>query len=305
MAISFEEVPVHVGTMHLLMTKRAVLKTGAPQIVQRRGYGSERSVGGRCGTGQVGVTLQADEAHLGACQHARVSRAVRLVACPAALGFDGGVFEHEGAALVAMAFETAGLVGIDGLNHGPRDEAAVRVMAIDARHGAFRDTMLVGSLEAGPHIRMALGALRIHIGRLARYQAVRSILVNRVTGGATHLVFGMTTINPSHVGGLIEMAGEAELVGGRGLQLGRLHDVRRAHGFGMLAARAMARFTGFGFKAAFLAGLDYLMRILLKGVENVFVATLAGCGAYKLGGFIVGWSFSGGARFLLGAPRCG
>ena len=56
---------------------------------------------------------------------------------------------------------------------------------------------------------------------------MRSVLVNRVACRATHLIFGMTTINAPEVGRLVLMAGEADLVGFARLQLGRLADVRR------------------------------------------------------------------------------
>ena len=79
----------------------------------------------------------------------------------------------------------------------------MRIVAIDAGHGAFRQPMFIGALETGPDIGVALGALRVDFRRLARHQAVRSILVNRMAGRAAHLILGMTAINTSDVGGLV------------------------------------------------------------------------------------------------------
>src|SRR4051794_33246970 len=110
-----------------------------------------------------------------------------------------------------------------------------------------------------------------------------------MASGATHLVFGMTAINAPDMSGLVDMAGEAELVRGRGFQFSGLNDVGGAHGFGMFAARSMARFAGLGFEAAFLTDLDGLVGVLLEGVEDVFVASLASCGSDVLGGLVIRW----------------
>ena len=176
----------------------------------------------------------------------------------------------------------------------------MRIVAIDAGHGAFRQPVLVGPLETGPDVGVALGALRVDVGRFARHQAVRSVLVNRVARGATHLVFGMTAINASDMGGLVQMAGEAELVGFGGLEFGRVADVGGGHRFGVFAAGSMARFAGFGLPAALLIGFHDLVRVLLKGVEDIFVASLAGGGADEFGRFVIGRP--AGAAAVSGRP---
>ena len=51
--ISFEQVPVHIGTMHLLVAERAVLEPRAAQIVQCRRHRAQRAVGGGVGTGRL------------------------------------------------------------------------------------------------------------------------------------------------------------------------------------------------------------------------------------------------------------
>ena len=159
----------------------------------------------------------------------------------------------KGPDFVAVALDAARFVGARGLDRAGQG-AAVRIVAIHAGHGAFRQPVFVGALETGPDIGVARGALRVDFRRLARHQAVRSVLVNRVAGRATHLVLGMTAINTSDVGGLILMAGEADAVGFGGLQFGGLFDIGGGHRFGMLAARSVAALAGLGLEAALLVG---------------------------------------------------
>ena len=127
------------------------------------------------------MALQADlSCTCGARQHPRVGRAVRLMAGAAAFQpSPERARRRKGPALVAVALEAARLVGIARLDH-LRQEAAVRIVAIHAGHGAFRQAVLVGALKAGPDVGVASGALRVDFRRLARHQAVRSVLVNRV-----------------------------------------------------------------------------------------------------------------------------
>src|SRR4051812_47031333 len=105
---------------------------------------------------------------------------------------------------------------------------------------------------------------------------MRSVLVNRMACRAAHLVLGMTTIKTPEVGRLILMAGEANLVGFAGFQLGRLPDIRRRYGFGVFTARTMAALTRFGVEMTFLIGFHYLVRVLLECIEDILVAHLAG-----------------------------
>src|ERR1017187_8021383 len=123
-----------------------------------------------------------------------------------------------------------------------------------------------------------------------------------MAGNAGNLVFGMTAGNTSHMGRLIQMAGEADLVRRRGSDLRRIADIGCGHRFRVFTSRTVAGFAGFGFKAALFVGFHLVVRILLKCVKDVLVARLAGLGAdefRRLRGF---WRWSGGARFLLSAP---
>src|SRR5689334_5778560 len=105
----------------------------------------------------------------------------------------GACSKTNGPRLSPWQLMQAGLVGLDSLDLA-RQEAAVRIVAIDAGHGAFGEPVTVGPLEAGPDIRVALRALRVDVDRFARHESVRAILVNGVATRATHLVFGMTAI---------------------------------------------------------------------------------------------------------------
>src|SRR5579872_3366182 len=69
----------------------------------------------------------------------------------------------------------------------------------------------------------------------------------------------------------------------------------------MLASRPVARFAGVVLKTTFLIGFYFVMRILLEGLENIFVAGMARFRPHIGGRFIV-WRRSGSALRLLSAP---
>jgi hypothetical protein len=123
---------------------------------------------------------------------------------------------------------------------------------------------------------MATRALLIDHRRLLRYQ---DLAVNRVTRCAGNLAPGMAALNPPRVRRLIQMAFEAGLVHLDGLELGRIPDLLRRSGFGVLAAGAMAGFASLAVPPALFVALDGLMRALLNRVESIFVASLAHLGA--------------------------
>jgi len=281
--------------MHLLMADVTVLEARRAQVVNPGRCGADGAIGRRLGPRQIGMAFQAHKPNVRAGQHPRIGRAVGLVARAAAFQAHGSVLEGEGSALVAVALEAAGLVGVSGLD-GARPQGSVRIVAIHARHGAFRKAMFVGPLETGPLGGVATGAELVDVRELAGHQAIGSVLVDGVAGHATHLVFGMSAVDSSHVGGLIEMAGEAELVGLRGLELGGLPDIGGIHGFRVLASGAMAGLAGVVFKAAFLVLFHYLVGVFLEGVEDVFVAPLAGGRADEFRRLVVRWGWGGGAR---------
>jgi len=79
------------------------------------------------------------------------------------------------------------------------------------------------------------------------------------------------------------VAHETPLVGRRRSHLGGIQDVRRGAGFGVLAARPVARFAGPALPATPLVSLDPLVSALAEWPEEVFVAALAGLRADVLG----------------------
>ena len=134
------------------MADRTVLKHRQKQVVKRRRNDAaylSRSTGRRIG--KIGVALQAHEANLGAREHPGVGRAMRFVAGCTALKTHRRMFEREWTPFVAVAAETARLVGREGLLHGGPD-AAMRIVAIHTAHGAFREFVMKRPLKQGPLI---------------------------------------------------------------------------------------------------------------------------------------------------------
>src|ERR1039458_10062514 len=154
---SFGECPIRIGTMHLLVAEGAVLEPRVAQIVDGRSDRPQCRVGRGIGHRQVGVALHAYEAHLMPRQHAGIRRPVRLVAGPASFEAHGSVLEGKGSHLIAVAFGAARFVGLGGL-HLAGQGAAVRIVTIDAGHGAFGQAVFVRLLETGPDIGVAGGA---------------------------------------------------------------------------------------------------------------------------------------------------
>jgi hypothetical protein len=65
-----------------------------------------------------------------------------------------------------VTIEASRLVGAERLQHC-RTDAAVRIVAIDTRHGAFGQFMMIRLLELRPHIQVATRALLVDGGSLA------------------------------------------------------------------------------------------------------------------------------------------
>ena len=249
------------------------------------------------------MAFLADEPYLGAGERHGVCRAVYLVTGLAALSFHRSVLKNKRSALIAMALVTAWLVGVGRL-HRTLQQRPVRVMAIDARHRAFRQLVAERPLEVSPYLGMAAGALCIDFAWLARDQTVRTLFMNRVTAYTTDLVLGVAAVDATDVSRLIKVTLEAGAVGFGRLELGWIANIRRRHGLGVLAPWSVAGFAGLLGKSAFLVGFHQLVRILLKRIEDVLMTTLAGYSADELGGLR---SFRGGcggsARLVLGVQR--
>ena len=216
----------------------AVLICRASEIVEGRGHAAD---GVRLGRGEphVGVTLQAHEPLLMAGEHARIRRAVRLVARFAAFHFHRRMLKSKRPALVAVAADATGLVGVFRVDHA-REKTAVGVMTIDAGHGAFRQAMRVRPLKLGPNLDVAAGAFRVDRLVAARGNRLGIRLVHRMAANAGDLMAAVPALNPAGMGECVLVAAEANALRFRRLDLGRIHDVGGGRGLGVLASRTVA-----------------------------------------------------------------
>jgi hypothetical protein len=264
--------------MDFLMADGAVLESRRPQVVERWRHdpqGHVRVGGSR----QIGVTLEADQAHFLARQHPRIRRAVRLVTAPATFKTHHRMLEAERTAFIPMTVETSWFIRGEYLRHC-RPHGAVRIMAIDAGHRAFRQFVVVGPLKLRPDIDVTARALLVDRRSFASHQAEGPIGMNLVTCGAGHLVLDMAALQAANVRRLVEMARETAAVHFRGGEFGGIADVGGAGAFRVLAARTVARFTRARFPTALFVFLDGNVRVLLESLVDVFVAYLTGFGTY-------------------------
>jgi hypothetical protein len=217
------------------------------------------------------MALQADEAHFLPGQHAWIGRAMRFMTRTATLKPHCGVLERKGTALIPMAVETPRFVGSERLHHR-RANTAVRIMAIDAGHGAFGQLMVIRPLKLRPDVEVTARALVVDGGGLADHQVMAAIRVNLMTGRAGNLVLHVTALETPYLRRLVQVATEADLVGCGGRQFAGIADIRRRSRFCVFLPGTVAGFTGPSFEAMSLAGFERVVRTLLKGLENIFVA---------------------------------
>ena len=151
------------------------------------------------------MALQAHLTYLMTDQHARISGAVRLMTGHAAFEANGCVLENKWTALIAVALEAGRLVA-ERDAHGLRQVARMRVVAVGAGHRAFGKTMLVGLLKRCPDRSVAVGALRVDVGRPLQEQRPPTRAVNGVTLKAPHGVLGMACQDAAHVRSTVPVA---------------------------------------------------------------------------------------------------
>ena len=101
------------------------------------------------------------------------------------------------------------------------------------------------------------------------------IRMNLMTGRAGNLVLHVAAFEAPNLRRLVQMTGEADLIGGRSGELARITNIRRRCRRDVFLPRTMARFAGTSFEPASFLGFDGVMRALLKGVVYVAVAGLA------------------------------
>ena len=101
----------------------------------------------------------------------------------------------------------------------------MRIMAIDARHGVFRDLMTIGLLKLRHHLQVASGAEFVDLFRCPHHQPYRAVCMDRVAGDAGNGILHVAALNPPRMRCLIEVASHADLVCLNGGKLGGIPDI--------------------------------------------------------------------------------
>jgi hypothetical protein len=177
------------------MTDTTLLISRIAEIVEG-GRNSTNRVRLRGSKADVGMAFQAHEALLRACQHARVRRAVRLMAGPASFHLHRRMLKRERPAFVRVAPHATRLVRVDGVHHA-RKEASMRIVAIYAGHRALGQEVTMRPLKFGPRLSVATGALRVYRFVPARHNVVPFGLVNGMAGYACDRIPAVTALHAS------------------------------------------------------------------------------------------------------------
>lgn len=219
------------------------------------------------------MTFQADEAHVGAYQHPRIRRTMRLVTRLTAFKPYRRMFERKRTALVAVAFEASRLVGSETLKHG-RPDAAVRIVAVHTAHRFLGKPVMERALELGPLIEVTAGAQLIGCISLANHQWLA--LMHFVARRAGDLIVGVAAFEASDLGRLIQMTGETDFIGRRGRQVRRILNIAGGRSLGVRLAGPMTRLALPAHPSELGVDRQLVMRVLGEEVVSVFVTDLAG-----------------------------
>ncbi len=191
------------ASVNFLVADGAVAEARGCQIMEcRRRHSSHDSAGIR--HRKIGVTFQAHEPHFLANEHLWICRPMWHMAALAAFFAHRRMLESEGSALITVALETARLVGT-GHPEQARLQAAVWIVAIDARHGIFGNAMFERLRERGFHIDMAAFALGIDRGGLTGNRSIGTMRVDRVALHTANGVPGVTGFEASRNRWLVAM----------------------------------------------------------------------------------------------------
>jgi len=191
------------------------------------------------------------------------------------------VLEGERSTLIAVAVQASRFVRGEALRHG-RANTAVGIVAIDAAHRPFRQTVMSGLLELCPDVLMTPCALSVDLRRLSYYEPIRTIRVNLVARDARYGTVSVAALQASDVRGLIEMALETGLVGGRRGQLGGIMDQRGVTRSGMQRAHPVAGLAASSLEAPPGGDFHNVVWAFDERIENVLMAGLAGFGPNKI-----------------------
>lgn len=140
---------IHIGTMDLEMTSRAILKPCAAQVVEGGGLTCQNSIC-KC------VAFKAKETDLVSDEHFRIDGTMGLVTSHAAFQSHGRMLKRKGAALIRVTLGTGILVSKRKFCH-LRHQPAVGLVAIDAMNGAFVQTMAKWLEKGSLNLLMARG----------------------------------------------------------------------------------------------------------------------------------------------------
>jgi len=146
------------------------------------------------------------------------------------------VLEREWPPFVAVTSEAAGVIASKRTGRSGAD-GPVWIVAIDAAHRVLRQPMMRGFLELHPDVCVTTRALLVDRGRLSCHHSSRAVGMNLVAGRARDLILGVARLQPPDMRRLIEMAREADLVGGGRGKLRRIANISCRNRFGVLLCR--------------------------------------------------------------------
>src|SRR5579864_7294614 len=145
---------------------------------------------------------------------------------------------------------------------------------------------------------MATGALGVDFRFLVFDQLGPAGSVHKMTGGTSHLVFGMPRRDAAAGSALVQVTTKTGAIHLTGRKLGRVVNVVGGRGLGVFGAGTVTGFTAFLFPAFAGAGFDGEVGCFLEIVVDFFVTDLAsirtgivgGLGGFgRLGGLLRGY----------------
>jgi hypothetical protein len=116
-------------------------------------------------------------------------------------------------------------------------------------------------------------------GSTVRHEVFAVRVMHGVTTRAANAASRVIALDAPNMRLLVAMAAEAYFVRARDRQLRRVYDFFRRNSLNVRACRAVTPFACMVFPASLLIEINGFMRVLLKGIENIFVAALADFGA--------------------------
>ncbi len=271
-------------------------RRGLPDVVQlRTTQRGQRTRGGRARF-SIGVAFEANETHLGAREHPRIGGTVGFVTRDAPRA-TGACSKTNGPRLSLWQRKQVGSLPNED-PHAFGHVVGVGIVAIGAGHRAFGQAMLVRFLKRSPNRNMAGRTLGIDFRRLTFNQLASASAVDGVALRAADGFLSVARHDASKAGGVVQVTGEANLVGFGRRQLRGLADVFRVGAIGVLSAGPVAGLAGLRGPSGDLSVSTVKCRRFCKAVVDFFVADFA-----RVGSGIAG--FERGSRGCLWRGSCG